>query len=222
MKTIMVTGASGDIGACIVSHLRREGYDVIAVIHDAARGATTPALAGIETYITDISMPTEVAALAKAITRPISWIVAAHGYMSTELDFMKMSTDEVAQTFAINTFSILSLTKFFLPTLEKGLVVISSTAGLSANGKVAAYSASKAAVNSLVQGFARNKSEHTFLALCPGPTKGKMREKIGAEGGQDPSLVADALLALIAENGEYKSGDIVSVKDGVRTLELHI
>lgn len=222
MKTILLTGASGDIGSAFITKLIAEGYRVIGVTHSDASAEKVRTLYGIDTFVADLGLHTDIVKLGTEIIEPIDWLVTAHGYIDTELDFMQATSEHIETTFRVNTLSNIYLAQAFLPRLARGIVLISSTAGISANGRTLAYSASKAGANSLAQGFARNKSEQTFIALCPGPTKGVMRDKIGAEGGQEPSLVADALSRIIGDGSEYMSGDIVSVKDGALKIESRI
>jgi NAD(P)-dependent dehydrogenase (short-subunit alcohol dehydrogenase family) len=222
MKTILLTGASGDIGSAIVTKLTADGYRVIGVTHSDSSAEKVRSLHGIDTFVADLGKRDDIMRLGKEVTEPFEWLVTAHGYIDTELDFMQATPEHIETTFRVNALSQIYLAQAFLPRLSRGMVMISSTAGVSANGRTLAYSASKAGVNALAQGLARNKSEQTFIALCPGPTKGSMRDKIGAEGGQEPSLVADALVRIIADGSEYMSGDIVSVKDGAVKIESRI
>jgi len=140
-------------------------------------------------------------------------LIASHGYIDTSTDIETQSPEAIEETFKVNIISLFYLTQVFLKRISMGMVFISSTSGIQANGKVAAYSASKAAVNSLSVALARNRSDKTFISVCPGPTAGQMREKIGAKGGQSPREVA-VLVSQILQSDTYKSGDIVTVRDG--------
>lgn len=153
-------------------------------------------------------------------------LVCAHGYIDTETDLEQQSPLAIEKTFAINTLSIIYLTKTLLSRFTKGggVIAISSSAGIDANGRTAAYSASKAALNNFIQGMARNRSELSFIAICPGPTNTPMRERIAGDAAtkQSPTLIAASVLRIISGETEYRSGDIVSIKDGVESLSSSI
>lgn len=216
MKTIMITGAAGDIGKAITALLSKE-YKIIAVVRNKESAKELSDLSNTTTFVADVASPKDIEKMKKGISEKIDWIVTAHGYIDPETNLEKEKPENIQKTFDINTLSLLFLGQAFNSSLGSGAIFISSTAGISANGNFAAYSASKAAVNSITQAFARNRTAQTFISVCPGPTAGKMRASIGAAGGQDPIEVAKVVKDLIDGKGEYKSGDILSVRDGKTT-----
>lgn len=202
-QKILVTGASGGIGSAIVSLLKETGHLVIPVDHSDA----------------DLSSAEETRRLAERILqkhRPLQWVVYAHGYIDTETDILKQSEENIARTFAINTLSVISLTQVLLSHVEAGIIYISSTAALSPNGKYAAYSASKAAVNAFAQALARGNQEIQSVVICPGPTATQMRQKVAGDAArhQPPEAVARVVCEVIGGSTTYKSGDIICVRDG--------
>lgn len=203
MATILVTGASGGIGGAIVSSLKEAGHTVVAISHSDA---------DLTSYSAVEQLKEKVAA-----SGPLDWVVCSHGFLDDSTSIDDESPEDMQKTFAVNTFSLFYIAKLFTPMLSKngGMVFISSTAGLQANGRVASYSASKAAVNSLAQALARNKPDYTFFSVCPGPTNTPMRERTAHDAAtkQSPSVVADMVRALVEGTGDYRSGDVVVVKD---------
>jgi short-subunit dehydrogenase len=204
---ILVTGASGAIGAATGEVLRARGSVVVP----------------IQRAETDFSSYEEISELADKMLRDhtsFDWLVFAHGFIDSEVDFEKQSRVNIDATFAINTLSIIYFTQKILPVLQKGIVFVSSTAAISPNGNYAAYSASKAAVNGFAQALARNRPQQTFIAVCPGATNTPMRKKIAtdAASAQAPSVVATAIADIVTGQSKYKSGDIVIVKNGVDML----
>lgn len=152
----------------------------------------------------------------------MDWLLFAHGYIDSETLLEKQRPEEIATTFQVNVLSVIYLCQLFLKHMRNGggVICVSSTAGLAANGNYAAYSASKAAVNNFMQALARNRPALTFLTVCAGPTRTDMLEKIGGDlaGGQDVSAVTEVILQLMARPADYKSGDIIVVRDGQVTL----
>ncbi len=138
-------------------------------------------------------------------SQDIDWIIFAHGVLDE---------DNAAYMFDTNTLKCIEETQACLSRLKKGVVYISSTSGIRGNTKFPIYSASKVALNSYAQTMARKHPELQFYAICPGPTDTKMWRSLKLEGkAQDPSEVAKAVKACM--DGQFKSGDIITVRDGV-------
>jgi short-subunit dehydrogenase len=206
MKTILLTGASGGIGATISKQLKQGGNEVIEVNHKEV----------------DLASYSDVLKLEKKVSAKepsIDWIICAHGFIDTIIEFERQEPEIIDQIFKVNTLSLFYIAKIFLKHLRPGggIIFISSTAGLQANGFFPAYSASKAAVNSFSQALARNQSKFNFYSICPGPTNTKMREKIAGDAAtmQNPSIVADVISDIILERGNFKSGDIISIHNSI-------
>jgi short-subunit dehydrogenase len=214
MNTIVITGAHGDIGNAILSALRAPHTRLIGVVRDEATAKEVGQAQGIETVIADLGSYDALLQLPSLLPETFDWLITAHGYIDPCTNPLQALPQNTQQTFMVNALSQMYLVQLTASQLTRGMVCISSTAGIHANGKVLAYSASKAAANALMQGLARNIESKTFIALCPGPTLGRMRESIGASGGQPPELVGEACLKIIEGSYETKSGDIITVKDG--------
>lgn len=204
MKTILLTGADGGIGSAISATLKADGYEVVEVTRKDA----------------DISSFDEVEKLQEKFSsegRVFDWVICAHGFIDGITEPEGQLPEMIQKNFEVNTFSLFYISKLFLPMLAQkgGMIFISSTSGLQANGRFLAYSASKAATNSLVQGLAKNKPEFSFYSVCPGPTNTDMRERIAGDAAkmQSPDVIARTALKLIEQEGGYKSGDIISVRD---------
>jgi short-subunit dehydrogenase len=173
----------------------------------------------------DLSSFAEIAGLEASIARrsiDLDWLVFAHGFIDSETMLEKQRPEDIATTFQVNVLSVIHLCQLFLKHMSKdaGIICVSSTAGLVANGRYAAYSASKAAVNNFMQGLARNERALSFFTVCAGPTRTAMLEKIGGKlaGGQDVSAVTDVMLRIMARHADYKTGDIIIVRDSQVTL----
>lgn len=213
MKTIVVTGASGGIGQAIVRILSGQ-FHIIAIVHSTSDSNIFEGFASVKTHSADVTQPDSLRLLATEIG-PIDWIICAHGMIDAETELEKQTSANIEDTFRVNIISLLYIAQTFLAQLKTGMVFIGSTSGISANGRYMAYSASKAGVNSLAQALARNRERQIFISLCPGPTLTEMRERIGAAGGQDPLLVAQTVARIVTRSGEYKSGDVISLYDGI-------
>ena len=199
---VFVTGAAGGIGSVVLTSLNTAGLHVV----------------GADRHDADLSRYEDIEKLvARTVEHgPLAWVVFAHGFIDSETDFVKEQPEDIAVTFAINTVAVVQLTKLLLPHVQKGFVFISSTAALSPNGRYAAYSASKAAVNAFATALAKNDMSRTYITVCPGPTNTPMRQKIDANASskQAPDIVADVITTIVTGTGAFKSGDIIIVRDG--------
>ena len=207
MKSILITGARGGIGSAISKLQRQEGHRVLETDHADADVASYDAVQALEKKILS-----EVSS--------IDWLICAHGFIDDETTLEKQTPENIRSTFDVNILSIIYIAQRFLPHLRDGggMLALSSTAGLIANGNYAAYSASKAAVNSFMQGLARNRPAHRFFSVCPGPTETSMLKKTGRSGGQDPEDVAQLVSDIIAGTEPSESGDIWMIRGGERSL----
>jgi len=207
MVSVLVTGSDGGIGSAIVTALKNAGCSVLTT----------------SSTDTDLADPTAVHALRERIGS-VDWIVCAHGFIDTETVLEQQTTEAIETTFEVNTLSLFWLAREFLPTLGKGMVMLSSAAGLSPNGRFAAYSASKSAVNAFTQALARSRPEQKFFAVCPGPTNTAMREKIAGDADkmQSPDVIAAVVSSLLNETTDHKSGDLILVRDGVVSISARV
>lgn len=135
----------------------------------------------------------------------VDWLIFAQG---------TIDETDVRNLFEANTLMPISLTQRLLPNIKRGVIFISSTAGINGNGKFPVYSASKAALNCYSESMAKAHPELQFYAICPGPTDTKMWRGLGLKGkAQAPSEVARVVVETI--NGAFESGDIITVRDGI-------
>jgi short-subunit dehydrogenase len=229
MQTVLLTGAGGGIGHPLLSALAADdAYRVIAVTRQTLSAELQTRPENSERLIcktADLSSFAEISGLEASIARSnidLDWLVFAHGFIDSETVIEKQRPEDIATTFQVNVLSVIHLCQLFLKHMSNGggIVCMSSTAGLVANGRYAAYSASKAAVNNFMQGLARNRPALSFFTVCAGPTRTAMLEKISGDlaGGQDVSAVKDVILRIMARHADYKSGDIIVVRDGQVTL----
>ena len=131
------------------------------------------------------------------------WLIFAHG---------TIDESDMQDTFDVNLLSNIYMTQHYAP--RKGVIYISSTAGINGNGKFPIYAASKAALNSYTKSMAMAHPEVGFYAICPGPTDTKMWRDLKLEGTpQKPEAVAEAVQWVMS--GEVPSGNIIIVRNGV-------
>ncbi len=164
----------------------------------------TGSTGGIGSAIKDSLKDHDIVCVARAdieTDKEFDWLICAHGVINEE---------DMIETFMANTLSNIHLAQSIK---TKNIIFISSTSGIKGNSLFPIYSASKAALNAYCKAIASNTN---CYALCPGPTNTKMWRGLGLEGeAQDPSCVAKAVQIIM--DGEFKSGDIIIVRNGIIT-----
>ncbi len=231
MKTIAITGASGGIGRAIALLLSKHNVAIVAVGRDKNEidrlCSDITSKGGVcSGYAADLGDYSAVEQLAQQIKErgQIDWLINTIGWINESGAIEDENEQSIIKSFQSNILAVVYLVKFFLPFLRRGggILTLSSTAGISGNGKHSVYSAAKGAVNTFTQAIARHIAPRDLasIAICPGPTNTLMREKIAHDAAkhQSPDVIAKLMLNIVEEKSKYKNGDIVTIKDGVDEL----
>ena len=155
MKTILITGCSSGYGLATALHFHAQGWNVIATMRTPRTGVL-PASPRLHLLPLDVTQPTSIAqALRDA--GPIDVLVNNAGLgLFGAFEATPMAT--VREIFETNTFGTLAMTHAVLPQMRErgaGLVVnVTSSATLAPMPLVAAYTASKTAVEGFTASLA--------------------------------------------------------------------
>lgn len=154
-KVALITGCStGGLGAALAIALHKVGYRVIATARNIKKLEETDNH-GIEHLQLDVTSSQSIAECVKsldALTGRLDLLInnAGAAYVMPVVD---VDLDEARKVFELNVFSLISVTRAFLPLLLKNPdakvannISIGAYVGLPINGT---YSASKAAANSM-------------------------------------------------------------------------
>lgn len=169
-RTVIVTGASGGIGAALCAALVGAGARVLAVGRSQARleqlAATAPGL--IEPVVADLSTApgrTSLLNAAGACVPAPSVLVLGHAQSAFGL-FEDADAEAITRLVNVNLTSSLLLVHALLPLLQAqaqaAVVVLGSTFGSLAFPGFAAYSASKFGLRGMAEALAR---EHAGTPL---------------------------------------------------------
>lgn len=216
-RTVMVTGASGGIGAPLCAALVAAGAQVLAVGRDEARlqhvaQALPPGR--VTCVAADVSTPAgreRLLQAARAAQPTPSVLVLAHAQAAFGL-FDEQSPDAMAQLMHTNLVAPMLLLHGMLPVLlahaSASVVVVGSTFGSLAFPGFAAYSASKFGLRGLTEALAREYADTPlrFQYLSPRATRTPFNtaavDALNAElkvASDAPDEVARQLVAAIAQ-----------------------
>ena len=166
-KSVLVTGASKGIGRAIAAAFAAEGAQVamtargVEELNRAAEaigkaGGKTLAIAGDVTKEADLKrIVDETVARFGTIHVLVNNAGGAKGFTA----FEDASDEEWKETFDLNLFSVVRLTRAVLPIMRKQkwgrIINISSESGTQPDAQMSPYNASKAALNSLTKSLSK-------------------------------------------------------------------
>lgn len=192
-STVIVTGASGALGAATARQLARWGANVVITGRRAdaletvaegirADGGRVHVIAG------DLTQAETVGALVEGTLAQfgaIDALVNNAGVLAIET-LADGSLETWRWVFEVNVVSVLALTQSALPYLRerRGRVVnVSSGAGVKGYEAWGAYGASKAAMNHLTMTLANEEPHIAPIAVRPGVVDTAMQAQIREQGG---------------------------------------
>ncbi len=240
LKVALVTGASRGIGAVIARQLAEDGFAV--AINYASSASEASALAAelqqaghralaFKADVADSVAVRELFAQVEAQLGRVDVLINNAGMLKV-LPLAEHSDELFEQTFAINTRGTFNTLREAAKRLNEGGRIVnfsSSTVGLNLPG-YAVYIASKAAVESLTQVFAKELRGRriTVNAVAPGPVAtelflhGKSAEQIQAfakmpplERLGQPQDIASIIAFLVSPAAGWVNGQILRANGGL-------
>ncbi|MDO8249660.1 MAG: 3-oxoacyl-ACP reductase FabG [Rhodoferax sp.] len=238
MKTALVTGGSGGIGAAICRRLAADGCHVYVHAHrglETAQGVVNSILASggsAETVVFDV---TDSAAVAQALNpiidnKPIQILVNNAGIHDDAI-FPGMRAEQWHSVIDVSVNGFFNVTHTVMMPMIRSrwgrIINVSSIAALTGNRGQVNYSAAKGAINSATKSLAQEVASRgiTVNAVAPGIIDTAMiASTFKAEDitrlvpmkrvGQ-PSEVADLIGFLASEQAAYITGQIISINGGM-------
>lgn len=155
MKTVLITGCSSGYGLETARHFLAQGWHVVATMR-TPRAELLPRSERLRVLPLDVTKPESIAAALEA-AGPIDVLVNNAGLgLFGAFEATPMAT--VREIFETNTFGMMAMTQAVLPQFrlrKSGLVInVTSTVTLAPMPLVAAYTASKTAIEGFTQSFA--------------------------------------------------------------------
>ena len=239
-KTALVTGASRGIGRATALALAKAGAQVLvhygrgkneaeAVVEEIRRAGGRA-----DTASADLATPAGPAKLAAETRRIIGDrldVLVANAGISKSASIEETTVEDFDTLFAVNVRAPFFLVQQLLPILSKdsSVVLVSSLAAHSVVGTLAAYAATKGAVDTLVKHFAAALGARGIRvnAVSPGVVETDMSSFTKTEGGRDFSLgiqalkrlaqpddIASAALFLASAEARWITGETLRVDGG--------
>jgi NAD(P)-dependent dehydrogenase (short-subunit alcohol dehydrogenase family) len=199
----VVTGAGSGIGKAVVSRMRREGVEVLAV--DINRdGLSNLEKDGCETFEADITDPQARAKLADW-AEGANYLVNSAGVIVIKPIF-ELTVEDWRRAQKVNAEAAFFLCQKIGPRLAPGGAIVnlsSSSAKLATTIEVAAYAASKTTILSITRSFAYALAPQRIRvnAILPGivdtPMQEDVLERVAPMRGLTAKELSNARTALV-------------------------
>lgn len=237
-KTAVVIGATSGIGRAIALGFASDGADVVATSRSADRVERTAeeirdrGAATLEVTC-DATDRDDVEALRDAVVEEfggVDVLVYSPSYIARQ-SVLDLSEEEWDDVFAVQLKGAWRATQVFAETMDEGSIVhIASASAVTAIPNLAAYSAAKGGLDTLVRVAAEElgpairvnavrpgfiSSEQTEGTYTEGnPRYETIRDRTTQERLGRPGEVAGAVIYLASDAASYTTGEIVTVDDG--------
>lgn len=236
----LITGADSGIGRAVAIAYAREGADVLisylsehddaedtaALVREAGRKAVT--VPG------DIGSREHCEELVKRATREfgsLDVLVSNAAMQTVREDIDAWSTEEFDRTYKTNVYAMFYLCRAALPKMPPGGSIIATTSvqAFQPTGTLLAYSSTKGAIRTFIQGLAELAVEHGVRAnaVAPGPVWTPLipstmpQDKVKEFGkntlfgrAAQPAELAPAYVFLASNDARYITGSVIDVTGG--------
>ena len=232
-QTIVVTGASGDIGLAVVERLIADGFHVAACCRSKANRirAALSDPSKVTIYQLDLRDADSIKSCASAIiteSELIKGLVNSAGVAQGSLASMTRISD-MRDVFEVNLFGPLQFTQYITKKMmreKSGAVVnITSTAGILGDSGTLAYGGSKAALAHAsrvmatefgplgirVNAVAPSAVTSTMAGQMDAVARKKLSDREALAGETLPSDVANMVGYLLSDNASAVSGQVIRV-----------
>ena len=239
-KTALVTGASRGIGRATALALAKEGAQVLVHYGNSPKEAEE-VVAEIrkrgnraDAVQADLALPEGPHALAKQVRAIVGGrldILVANAGISKAASIEETTIEDFDRLFAVNVRAPFFLVQQLLPILGKdsSVILLSSLGARASVGTLAAYSATKGAIDTLVKHFAAALGPRGIRvnAIAPGAVNTDMSNFTRSDKGRelvlgmqafqrvaDPDDIAPVAVFLASEASRWITGDTVRVDGG--------
>ena len=239
-KNCVVTGSTRGIGLATAYNLAKHGAHVFingrestlvnSIVDDFNQNGLSASA-----FVCDVSKYDEIKAAFRSYHlkhKKLDVLVNNAGVLDDALVGM-VSQDQIHNTFAINTFSVINFcqiaSRFMSKVGEGSIVNLSSIIGLNGNSGQVVYGASKAAVVGITKSLAKELASKNIRvnAIAPGFIDTDMARTIPSEIFKEriesiamgrigtAEEVSDVILFLASDYSSYVTGQVIGVDGGM-------
>jgi len=242
-KVAVVTGASGDIGRKILEQFSEEGADIYALVRNVnekefinfTENLVKKNKNKIKNIHLDLKNEQTIKNAFEEIKKDninIDILINNAGTINNSL-FQMTSLKNIRDIFEVNFFSQFLLTQTFLKLLNKSkngsIVFVSSNSAIENPVGRCAYSASKAALNSLALSISKEMGIKNLRinAVLPGLTNTKMAKNftnidameeylknVSLKRIAETSEIVNVIVFLASDKSSYINGQLLTVDGG--------
>ena len=221
MKNILITGTSSGIGLELLKIYSKNGFKIISLSRSNLPESESK-LIGVKHINFDISKNENIETLIDLIKneyKSIDIVINNAGKLINK-PFEELTKDDFYSVFDINVFSVAYLIQKLLPffNIDSHVVNISSIGGVIGSSKfpgLAAYSASKGALNILTEVLAEEYKESgpKFNSLSLGSVNTPMLKKAfpGYEAQVNPNEMASYIYNFANNGSKLFNGKVIPV-----------
>jgi NAD(P)-dependent dehydrogenase (short-subunit alcohol dehydrogenase family) len=239
-KTALVTGASRGIGratalalaaagAQVLVHYGRGAAEAESVVHEIRDAGGRAEAVSADMAASD--GPHKLAAEVRRIVGDRLDILVANAGVASAATIEETTIEDFDRLFAVNVRAPFFLVQQLLPILGDGssVVLLSSLAAHASVGTLAAYAATKGAIDTLVKHFAAALGDRGIRvnAVAPGVVDTDMSSFARTDAGRDftlslqamkrvaqPQDIADVIAFLASDAARWVTGDTVRIDGG--------
>jgi 3-oxoacyl-[acyl-carrier protein] reductase len=233
-KVILISGASGALGAEIVKHFATSW---IVVAQYNSNEAKVPKIANVYPMKCNLLEENEIEALVTKIETEFGRLdcLVNNAGISTSAISWKMSTADWNTTLAINLTAPFLLSKYAIPLIRKHnvgtIIFISSVVGQIGEVGTSAYAASKAGLFGLSKTLAKELAKFNITSNCialgyfntgmihqlSAEMQEKTLEQIPLKTFGNPQALVETIVYLNGEGGKYTTGQVINLNGGLHS-----
>lgn len=218
VKTILITGASGQLGLPLVQHFSSKSYRVLGTWSGQKPGLVHPMVEWVQWTAGDLSGQQKLADRLYETGDLMAWFHLAGGFWGgSTLEMTPLQ--QVHHMMQMNFFSASDLVPLVIPSLKNSphasVLFIGAEAGLSPSPGYGAYGASKASLHYLADTLAREAGGKgiTVNTLVPAIIDTASNRTAMPDGGLDkwikPAEIAALIEFLISPAGSAINGSTI-------------
>ena len=243
-KVAVITGASGDLGKKILEEFSKEGADIYALVRNTddkdfinyKENLISTNKNKIKIVHLDLEKEETIKSSFELIKKDnvnIDILVNNAGSITNSL-FQMTSLNSIKSIFEVNFFSQFLLTQTYLKLISKSkngsIVFVSSNSSIENPVGRCAYSASKAAINSLTMTLSKEMGIKNLRvnAILPGLTDTKMAKNftkteafeeyiknVSINRIAKTSEIVNVIVFLASDKSSYINGQLIKVDGGI-------